>query len=178
MLPAVICNASKTSVALAETIHTAAAAISQQPSTLASDACAAALGAVPEGATANMTKAQPPELAPDKLPAALGSLAPELWEIFLMNSTWAADRTIMLRMTSKRVKELVHKLRPSAHVRWRRSFMDDKQAGTAAEKLELVFRQLAALTAGGRITILELCVRYYSDPGVCDACINPSYTNV
>ena len=86
MLPAVICNASKTSVALAETIHTAAAAISQQPSTLASDACAAALGAVPEGAMANMTKAQPPELAPDKLPAALGSLAPELWEIFLVDN--------------------------------------------------------------------------------------------
>ncbi len=30
--------------------------------------------------------------------------------------------------------------------------------GTAAEKLQLVFRQLAALTAGCRITALDLCL--------------------
>jgi len=90
------------------------------------------------------------EFDADAFPAALGSIPPELWEIFLMNSTWAADRTIMLRMTSTRVKELVDKMRPPVVVRWRKSFLEDQLNGTAtaAEKLQLVFRQLAALTAG------------------------------
>ncbi len=128
--------------------------------TLASDATAAALGAVPaeEGATAETRKEQTPQLAADSSPAALGVLAPELCQIFLINSPWVSDRTIMLRMTSKRVKELVNHLRPSALVRWRRSFMDAKLNGTAPAKLQLVFRQLAALTAGTRIITLELCL--------------------
>ena len=77
-----------------------------------------------------------------------------------MNSTWAADRTIMLRMTSKRVKELVDNMRPPVVVRWRKSFLEDQLNGTAtaAEKLQLVFRQLAAFTAGTRITTLDLCL--------------------
>jgi hypothetical protein len=70
--------------------------------------------------------------------------------------TWAADRTIMLRMTSKRFKELVDKLRPPVVVRWSLSFLEDERNGTAAEKLKLVFRQLAALSARSRITKLEL----------------------
>ena len=41
----------------------------------------------------------------------------------------------MLRMNSKRVKELVDKVRPPAVVRCRMSFLDDKQ------KQQLVFRQ-------------------------------------
>ncbi len=70
--------------------------------------------------------------------------------------TWAADRTVMLRMTSKRFKELVDKLRPPVVVRWRMSFLQDERKGTAAEKLKLVFRQLAALSARSRITTLDL----------------------
>jgi hypothetical protein len=119
----VIFNASKTSVALAETTRPkAAAAMHQQPSTLDADSSHADLGAVPaeECATAETTKEQAPE---DFSPAALGSLAPELLEIFLMNSTWAADRTIMLRMTSKRVKELVDHLRPGEGASWTTSSM-------------------------------------------------------
>ena len=34
----------------------------------------------------------------------------ELWEILLMTTTWVTDRTIMLRLTSKKVKELVDKV--------------------------------------------------------------------
>ena len=116
-------------------------------------------------ATAKTTNEQPPELASDAFPAALGSLPPELWEIFLMNSTGAADRTILLRMTSKRVKELVDKVRPPAVVCWRRSFLEEELNGTAAEKLQLVFRQLAELSARCRITTLELAGHHYEPTG-------------
>jgi hypothetical protein len=71
-------------------------------------------------------------------PAALGSIPGELWEIFLMNSTWAADRTIMLKMTSKRVKEAVDKARPPAVVCLSRRFW----GGTSAVKLHFVVRKL------------------------------------
>jgi hypothetical protein len=176
MLLEEICNASQTSVEMADTRHKAAAAIHQQPSTLAADATAAALGAVPaeECATAKRTKEQPPQLAADSFPAALGSPAPELWhqlwEIFLMSSTWAADRTIMLRMTSKKVREAVDKIRPPAVVCLSKSFWNGTAAvklqfvvrklilrkGTAAEKLKFVVRKLALMTVWCRITTLDL----------------------
>ena len=54
----------------------------------------------------------------------------------------------MLRMTSKKVKELVDKVRPPADVRWRMSYFDDRLNGTATKKQPLVFMQLTALTAG------------------------------
>jgi hypothetical protein len=107
-------------------------------------------------AAARPTNEQPPGLAADASPAPLGSLPPELWDIFLKNRTWAADRTIMLRMTSKRVKETVDKARPSAVVRWRMSFLDAKFSGKAAEKLAFVLRQLTAMTDWCRITTIEL----------------------
>jgi hypothetical protein len=43
--------------------------------------------------------------------------------------TWAADRTTMLRMTSKRVK-ISAAVRPPAVVRWSMSFLQDKLNGT------------------------------------------------
>jgi hypothetical protein len=103
-------------------------------------------------------------------PAALGSIPPEIWEIFLMNSTWAADRTFMLRMTSKTVREAVDKIRPPAVVCLSRSFWDGTAAvklqfvvrklilrrGTAAEKVKFVLSKLALMTAWCRITTLEL----------------------
>jgi hypothetical protein len=81
-------------------------------------------------------------LAPDALTAALAAVPAEDW-----CRTWAADRTIMLRMTSKTVKEAVDKVRPPAVVLLSRSFLDDARHGTAAEKLQFVFRQITALTA-------------------------------
>jgi hypothetical protein len=103
-------------------------------------------------------------------PEALGSIPPELWEIFLMNSTWAGDRTIMLRMTSKKVREAVDKIRPPAVVCLSKSFWNGTAAvklqfvvrklilrkGTAAEKLKFVFSKLALMTVWSRITTLEL----------------------
>ena len=61
--------------------------------------------------------------------------------------TWAAGRTIMLRKTSKRVKEVVDKMRLPAAVRLCRSFWDDARNGTAAEKLQFVMMQLTLATA-------------------------------
>jgi hypothetical protein len=110
----------------------------------------------------------------DAFTEALAAVPAEDW-----SRTWAADRTIMLRMTSKRVKELVDKLYTPAVVCWRRSFFEDERNGTvqklylarkyraaeklnlllkllAAEKLQLILRQLAALSARCRITTLEL----------------------
>jgi Ran GTPase-activating protein (RanGAP) involved in mRNA processing and transport len=70
--------------------------------------------------------------------------------------TWAAGRTIMLRRTSKRVKGVVDKMRLPVLVRLRRSFWDDARNGTAAEKLQVMMRQLALATARCRISTLEL----------------------
>ena len=62
---------------------------------------------------------QPALLAADAFVAALGALPADDW-----SRTWAAGRTIMLRRTSKRVKEVVDKMRMPAIVRLRRSFWD------------------------------------------------------
>ena len=62
----------------------------------------------------------------------------------------------MLRSTSKRVKDVVDKMRLPAVVRLSKSFWDGARNGTGEAKLELVLRQLAAMTARCRITTLEL----------------------
>ena len=62
--------------------------------------------------TTARTAIEPPhELAPYTFTAALAAVPAEDW-----CRTWSAGRTIMLRMTSKRVKELVDKMRPPAVV--------------------------------------------------------------
>ncbi len=53
----------------------------------------------------------------------------------------------MLRRTSKGVQEVVHKMRLPAVIRLSRSFWDDARNGKAAEKMQLVLRQLKAMTA-------------------------------
>jgi hypothetical protein len=53
----------------------------------------------------------------------------------------------MLKRTSKRVKEVVDKMRLPAVVRLSRSFWDDIRNGTQEAKLQFVLRQLAAMTA-------------------------------
>jgi hypothetical protein len=101
--------------------------------------------------TRQATQTQPLLLAADAFVAALGAVPAEDW-----CRTWAAGRTIMLRRTSKRVKEVVDKMRLPAVVRLSRSFWDDARNGTGEAKLEFVFRQLAALTARCLITTLAL----------------------
>ena len=66
------------------------------------------------------TQTQPLLLAADApFPASLEAIPAEDW-----CRTWAAGRTIMLRRTSKRVKEVVDKMRLPAVVRLSRSFWD------------------------------------------------------
>jgi hypothetical protein len=75
--------------------------------------------------TARTASESTPKIAADPFTAALAAVPAEDW-----GRTWAADRTIMLRMTSKRVKELVDKMRPPAFVRFsRRSFWEDVMPG-------------------------------------------------
>jgi Ran GTPase-activating protein (RanGAP) involved in mRNA processing and transport len=97
------------------------------------------------------TQTQPALLAPDAFAAALGAIPHEDW-----CRTWAAGRTIMLRRTSKRVKEVVDKMRLPAVVRLSRRFWSDVRNGTAAEKLQFVLRQLTPLTTWCRISTLDL----------------------
>jgi hypothetical protein len=101
--------------------------------------------------TRQPTQTQPLLLAADAFAAALGAVPAEDW-----CRTWAACRTIMLRRTSKRVKEAVDKMRLPAVVRLSRSFWYDARNGTNRAKLEFVLRELAAMTRRCHITSLEL----------------------
>jgi len=84
---------------------------------------------------------QPLLFAADAFVAALGAVPAEDW-----CRTWAAGRTIMLRRTSKKVKEAVDKMRLPAVVRLSRRFWDDARNGMGEAKLEFVFMKLAAMT--------------------------------
>jgi hypothetical protein len=101
--------------------------------------------------TRQPTQTQPLLLTADAFVAALGAVPAEDW-----CRTWAAGRTIVLRRTSKRVKEVVDKMCLPAVVRLSRSFWDDPRNCAAPEKLQLVLRQLKELTAQCCITTLEL----------------------
>jgi hypothetical protein len=70
--------------------------------------------------TRQPTQTQPLLLAADAFAAALGAIPSEDW-----CRTWAAGRTIMLRRTSKRVKEVVDMMRLPAVVRLSRSGLQE-----------------------------------------------------
>jgi Ran GTPase-activating protein (RanGAP) involved in mRNA processing and transport len=101
--------------------------------------------------TSQATQTRPLLLAADAFSAALEAIPAQDW-----CRTWAAGRMIMLRRTSKRVKEVVDKMRLPAVVRLSQNFWYDARNGTAAEKLELIWRQLPLMTGWCRITTLEL----------------------
>ncbi len=85
--------------------------------------------------TSQVSTTHPLLLTADGFPAALEDLPPDDW-----NRTWVSVRTIMLRNTSKRVKEVVVKMRLPAVVRLSRSFWDDTHNGTEKEKRQFVLR--------------------------------------
>jgi hypothetical protein len=98
---------------------------SKQPGGESQKARQAAEHRTKAGTTAKAASEPPTEIAADAFTAALAAVPAEDW-----SRTWAADRTIMLRMTSKRVKQLVDKMRPPAFVRFsRRSFWEDVMPG-------------------------------------------------
>jgi hypothetical protein len=102
--------------------------------------------------TSQATQTQPLLLAADApFAAALEAIPAEDW-----SRTWAAGRTIMLRRTSKKVKEVVDKMRLPAVVRLSRSFWDDDRNGTGKATRQLVMRQLTLMTGWCRISTLEL----------------------
>jgi len=84
------------------------------------------------------------------LAASLEAIPAEDWV-----RTWPAGRTIMLRSTSKGVKDVVDKMRLPAVVRLARGFWN-KTGNTADQKLEIAMRQLLFMTGICRITTLEL----------------------
>jgi hypothetical protein len=93
---------------------------------------------------------QPPWLAADAFAAALGAIPANDWW-----RTWAAGRTIMLRMTSKPVKNAVDKLRPPAIVRLSRAFLANEVC-CKRERLLHILTALEKMTSRCRITILDL----------------------
>jgi len=101
--------------------------------------------------TRQSTETQPALLAPDAFAAALAGMPSGDW-----SRTWAAGKTIMLRRTSKRVREEGDKMRLPAVVCLSRSFWDDARNGTGEAKLQFLWRQLAAMTAPCLITTLAL----------------------
>ena len=78
--------------------------------------------------------------------------------------TWAPDRTIMhrihlLRITSKKIKEVLDKLRPPTVVKTPVSgspFWNIVRNGTAAERRQHILKQLEKITSRCRITTLDL----------------------
>ncbi len=92
--------------------------------------------------TSQAPTTQPALLAAGGFAAALGALPPDDW-----GRTWAAGRTNMLRRTSKRVKEVVDKMRLPAVVRLSSSFWRDARNGTHKEKRQFVLRQLTGMSA-------------------------------
>ena len=99
--------------------------------------------------TSQVTQTQPFLLAFDAFVEALGAVPPEDW-----CRTWVTGRTIILRRTSKRVKDAVDEMCLSAVVSLRRSFWYDTRNDTEEAKCQFVLRQLAVMT--DLITTLEL----------------------
>jgi hypothetical protein len=100
--------------------------------------------------TRQATQTQPLLLPADAFAADLGTVPSEDCPDFV---GW---KEIILRRTSKRVKEVVDKMCLSVVVCLSRSSWDDTRNGTAAEKLLFVIRQLPLMTAWCRISTLEL----------------------
>jgi Ran GTPase-activating protein (RanGAP) involved in mRNA processing and transport len=77
--------------------------------------------------------------------------------------TWPAERTIMLRRTSKRVKEAVDKMRLPVVVRLNRSFLDKDKDNISNDTVDIhqfVISQLNRMSIQFRITTLDLSVCY------------------
>ena len=74
--------------------------------------------------------------------------------------TWADNRTIMLRMTSKQIKEIIDKMRLPVVVILNMSFWNKICNGTLIEKKQLVTRHLEVLATTCQITRLELPYAY------------------
>ena len=114
--------------------------------------------------TPRLPVAPPSSLGADFFASALETLPADDW-----NRTWAADRTIMLRMTSKRVKNAVDKLCPPTIVVMltQEELLDRYQIYNArpAFAVRHILKQLEKMTARFRITNLDIEVAQIGDKG-------------
>jgi hypothetical protein len=112
--------------------------------------------------TLRRTVAPQSSLGANCFAAALETIPADDW-----GRTWAADRTMMLRMTSKRVKVAVDKLCPPAIVVLlsQQELLDKYQIYNArpAFAAKYILKQLQKMTSRCRITILDLEVAQVGD---------------
>jgi hypothetical protein len=101
--------------------------------------------------TSQATTTQPALVAPDAFPISLQAVPPDDW-----CRTWAAGRTIILRRTSKRVKEVVDKMRLPAFVCLNRSFLANVAPEAVHRKMKRIPEQLSLIPSWCHITRLEL----------------------
>jgi hypothetical protein len=106
----------------------------------------------------------PSSLGADSLTSALETLPTDDW-----NRTWAADRTMMLRMTSKRVKNAVDNLCPPTIVVMltQEELLDRYQIYFVrpAFGTKYILKQLEKMTARFLITNLDIEVSQIGDDG-------------
>jgi hypothetical protein len=123
--------------------------------------------------TPRLPVAPPSSLGADSFASALETLPADDW-----NRTWAADRTIMLRMTSKRVKNAVDKLCPPTIVVMltQEELLDRYQIYNArpAFAVRHILKQLEKMTARFRITNLDIEVAQIGDKGGRLAIVDPA----
>jgi hypothetical protein len=98
--------------------------------------------------TSQAPTTQPASLAADLFVAALAAIPPDDW-----GRTWAEGRTIMLRRTSKRVKEVVDKMRLPAVVRLSWRFWDQYSNDTETAKRQEMLVFQAVVRDGDRVTV-------------------------
>jgi hypothetical protein len=104
-------------------------------------------------------------LASDALAAVLGAVPSDDWCRALASlgvDEGRPNRTMVLRMTSKRVKDALDKLRPPTTAILSRAFWQDVRNGNEVERLEHILAQLEKMASRCRITRLVLQSGDYS----------------
>lgn len=84
------------------------------------------------------------------------TMCAEIWEKVLVNTHWAADRTIMLKMASKEMKRIVELHRPLAIVRCKSCFYFVDDAGTGEVRVQFMLDQLQKMTVACRVCSLTM----------------------
>ena len=80
----------------------------------------------------------------------------EIWEKVLVNTHWAADRTIMLMKTSKEMTRIVELHRPLAIVRCKDGYYFVDDAGTGEVRCLFMLDQLQKMTVACRVCSLTM----------------------
>ena len=84
------------------------------------------------------------------------TMCAEIWEKALVNTHWAADRTIMLKMTSKEMSRIVEVHRPAAIVRCKDGYYFLEDARTGEARALFMLDQLQKMTVACRVCSLTM----------------------